>query len=123
MTDAYAYALVGAGLALALWTGIWTVLRRPVNAGQMIGALLLEAALAVQSGIALVRLILGQKIAEPVTFVAYSIGVLAPLALGIYLARIERTRWGSLAMCFTAIVVAVMTLRLQQLWRMEAPGV
>jgi hypothetical protein len=121
--DVYAYVLIGVALALAVWTGIWAGLRRPVNAGQMIGALLLEAALAVQSGIALVRMILGQRLAEPVTFVAYSIGILAPLALGIFLARAERTRWGSLAMCFTAIVVAVMTLRLQQLWRMEVSGV
>ena len=59
--------------------------------------------------------------AEPVTFVAYSLGVLLALPLGFYLAREERTRWGSLCLCFTAVVVAVMVLRLLQLW--QAPVV
>ena len=44
-------------------------------------------------------------------------GILLPLPLGFYLARVERTRWGSLSLCFTAVVVAVMTLRLMQLWQ------
>jgi hypothetical protein len=113
----FAYTLVGVGLGLAAWTGIWALRHRPVNAGQIVGCLLLEAALAVQTAIAVVRIILGFRLAEPVTFVAYSAGVLVPLALGIYLARIERTRWGSIALCFTAVVVVVMTLRLLQLWR------
>jgi len=77
----------------------------------------LEAALLVQTVIAIGKLIGGAEIEESVTFVAYSLGILLPVPLGFYLARIERTRWGSLSLCFTAVVVAVMTLRLIQLWR------
>ena len=117
MIPPLAWSLLGVGLALAVWAGISAGLRRPANAGQIVTCLLLEAGLAVQTAIAVIRIILGHKLGEPVTFVAYSVGVLVPLALGIYLARIERTRWGSLAVCFTAVVVAVMTLRLLQLWR------
>ena len=83
----------------------------------MVGAIVVEAALVVQTGIAIVQLAGGQELNEPVTFIAYSIGILLPLPLGFYLARIERTRWGSLSLCFTAVVVAVMTLRLMQLWQ------
>ena len=83
----------------------------------MVGAIVLEAALLVQTVIAIVQLVGGQELNEPVTFVAYSVGILLPLPLGFYLARIERTRWGSLSLCFTAVVVAVMTLRLMQLWQ------
>ena len=104
-------------MALALWAGIWAARRLPANAGQIIGCLLLEAALAVQSGIAIIKIILGSRLAEPVTFIAYAVGILVPLGLGIYLARIERTRWGSIGVSFTAVVVGVMTLRLLQLWR------
>lgn len=118
-----AYGLMIAGVLLAAWTGIWAARRRPANRGQLAGSIVLETALAAQSVIALVRVIGGFDVAEPATFIAYSFGVLAPLALGIYLARIERTRWGSIGLCFTAVVVAVMTLRLLQLWRMEVPGV
>lgn len=82
----------------------------------MVGAIVLEAALLIQAVIAVIRLIGGTQLDEPVTFIAYSVGVLLPLPLGFYLAREERTRWGSLSLCFTAVVVAVMTLRLMQLW-------
>jgi len=58
----------------------------------------------------------GHEPAEKVTFLAYLGGVLLPMPLGIQLARIERTRWGSIALCFTSVVVAVMMLRLLQLW-------
>ncbi len=123
MIASLAYAVIAAGLLLAAWTGWWAARHKPANAGQIVGMLVFTAALAVQSGIGLVRLIGGAPIAEPVTFVAYAIGVLAPPALGVYLARIERTRWGSLSLCFTAVVAAVMTLRLLQLWRMGVTGV
>lgn len=118
-----ASALMVLGVLLAAWTGGWAALRRPPNAGQIIGALVLELGLAVQTVIAIARIIGGYQVEEPATFIAYSVGVLAPLALGVYLARIERSRWGSIGLCFTAVVVAVMTLRLLQLWRMGAFGV
>lgn len=123
MTAPLAYALMVAGLVVAAWTGWWANRRKPVNGGQIIAAVVLEVALLVQSVLAVVRLSGDATVAEPVTFVAYAIGVLAPLPLGVYLARIERTRWGSISLCFTAVVVAVMGLRLLQLWRMGAPGV
>ena len=123
MTGPLAYALMVVGLLLAAWTGLWANRRKPVNAAQIIGALVLEAGLLVQSVIGIVRLAGDATVAEPVTFVAYAIGVLAPLPLGIYLARIERTRWGSISLCFTTVVVAVMGLRLLQLWRMGVPSV
>ena len=83
----------------------------------MVGAIVLEAALLVQTVIAIVATGRRAQLDRAVTFVAYSVGILLPLPLGFYLARIERTRWGSLSLCFTAVVVAVMTLRLMQLWQ------
>ena len=43
-TAPLAYALMAAGLFLAAWTGLWANRRKPVNAGQIVGALLLEGA-------------------------------------------------------------------------------
>lgn len=108
--------VIAAGLLLAAWAGIWALRRRPTNDAVMIGAIVLEVLLVVQSSIAVVR-VGGAGLIEPVTFVAYALGVLAPLPLGFYLARIERTQWGSLSLGFTALVTAVMTLRLLQVWR------
>ena len=111
------YGVLTAGLVLAAWTGWQAYRRRPTSEAQMWGAIVVEAGLLVQTAIALVRLAGGATVTEPVTFIAYSLGILAPLGLGFYLARLERTRWGSIALCFTAVVVAVMTLRLLQLWQ------
>lgn len=107
--------LLGLGLLLAAWTGLQAYLRRPANAPQLIASIALTAALLVQSVIGWFRMGAGVP-HDTVTFVAYSIGILLPLPLGIWVARLERTRWGSIALCFTAVVVAVMTLRLHQLW-------
>jgi hypothetical protein len=111
------YAVLAAGLGLALWTGVQAARRRPTSEAQMVGAIVVEVALLTQVVIALVQVVGGHELNEPVTFVAYSIGILLALPLGFYLAREERTRWGSLCLCFTAVVVAVMVLRLLQLWQ------
>ena len=118
MIDVLAYAVLAAGLALGVWAGIQAARRLPTNDALMIGAIVLEVAALVQSGLALARLS-GAHLHEPVTFAAYAVGILVPLPLGFYLARIERTRWGSIILAFTAVVVAIMTLRLLQIWRSD----
>lgn len=115
MITPLAMSLLGLCLALALWLGIQAGRRMPVNAPQIVTAGVLALGVLVSSVIAWVRLS-GVTLAEPVTFVAYSIGALAPLPVGIQLARLERTRWGSVSLCFLSIVTAVMLLRLHQLW-------
>lgn len=110
-----AYAIMAAGLLLAVWTGVSAGRHQPTGELQMVSVLLLEAALLVQSILSWVR-VGASSVDEPVTFIAYSIGVLAPLGLAFYLARIERTRWGSVIVCFAAVVITVMTLRLASLW-------
>jgi hypothetical protein len=118
LIDVLAYAVLTAGLVLGVWAGIQAHRRRPTNDALMIAAIAVELAVLAQSGIGLTRLS-GAQLAEPVTFSAYAVGILLPLPLGFYLARIERTRWGSIILAFTAVVVAVMTLRLLQIWRSE----
>ena len=116
MIPAFGYSLLAAGLLLCVWTG-WQAYRRlPVNGPQIVTALVIEGAILIQSVIAVVRVINGHEPFEKVTFLAYLGGVLLPLPLGVQLARLERTRWGSIALSFTAVVVAVMMLRLLQLW-------
>jgi len=117
MIQPLAIGILSAGLLLGAWTGFQAWRRRPTTEAQMVGAIVLEVALLVQAVVAIIGIIGGRELTEPVTFVAYALGILLPLPLGFYLARAERTRWGSLSLCFTAVVVAVMTLRLLQLWQ------
>ena len=112
----FAVVVIAAGLFLAGWAGIWAYRRLPTNDPLMVSAIVLEALLLVQAVIGLVR-VSSAGLVEPATFIAYTLGVLLPLPLGFYLARIERTRWGSVSLAFTALVTAVMTLRMLQIWR------
>lgn len=112
----FAVVVIAAGLLLALWAGIWAYRRLPTNDPLMIAAIVLEALLLAQAVIGLTR-VGGADLTEPVTFIAYTIGVLLPVPLGFYLARIERSRWGSASLAFTALVAAVMTMRMLQIWR------
>jgi hypothetical protein len=116
--DALAYSLVGVGLLLGAWCGIQAARDRATDTALMIAAIVVELALLVQTVVAVVRLS-GTHLTEPVTFLAYAVGILLPLPLGFYLARIERTRWGSITLGFTAVVAGVMTLRLLQIWRSD----
>lgn len=115
MIAGLSYSVMGFAALLALWTGVSAARHRPTGEIQMALVLVLEAALIAQSAIAWFRLS-SAGLDEPVTFVAYSIGILAPVAAAFYLARIERTRWGSIIVCFAAVVALVMTLRLAALW-------
>lgn len=114
-----AMTLLAIGLLLAIWTGMQAYLGRPANAPQLVTAIGLTGALLVQSIISLFRITAAVPL-DRVTFIAYSIGILFPLPLGIWVARLERTRWGSIALGFTSLVIAVMTLRLQQIWAATA---
>ena len=118
MIPALAYSLVAAGLLLGIWGGVLAARGRPTDDPVMIAAIVVEVALLAQSVIGLIRLA-GSGLAEPVTFIAYAVGILLVLPLGFQLARIERSRWGSGALAFTAVVAGVMTLRLLQLWRSQ----
>lgn len=118
MIDPLAYCLLAAGLLLGAWSGVQAARDRPTDDAMMVAAIVLEVALVVQTAIGLSRF--GSVgLSEPATFVAYALGILLPLPLGFYLARIERTRWGSIVLGFTAVVVGVMTLRLLQIWRSD----
>jgi hypothetical protein len=112
----FAVVVIAAALLLAGWAGIWALRRLPTNDPLMASAIAVEVLLLVQAAIGLVK-VSGAGLVEPVTFIAYGLGVLVPLPLGFYLARVERTRWGSISLAFTALVTAVMTLRMLQIWR------
>ena len=56
MIPVLGYAILAAGLVLALWTGIQAARRRPTSEAQMIGAIVVEVALLVQVVIALIQL-------------------------------------------------------------------
>ncbi len=53
---------------------------------------------------------------EPVLFFAYLVAVVLILPAAVLLARAERNRFGSLVIVVGGLVLAVLVVRLQQLW-------
>jgi hypothetical protein len=76
----------------------------------------LEILLLVQLVAGLIAAASTERDIETATFVGYLVGVvvLPPLAAGW--ALLERTRWGSAVIVVLGIVVAVMVVRLDQIW-------
>lgn len=116
MIGALVVALVVGALVLAGAALLWAALDRPVRMGHVIGAAAVEAVLAVQSVIAVVRVIGGTRPASTVTFVAYAVGSLFVLPLGVLWALEERTRWSSVVLAIAAFTVAVIVFRMGAVW-------
>jgi hypothetical protein len=102
--------LVGLGcLALALAD------RRPVL--WLLGGLAaVELAAVVQVLVAVVLVIRGERPDEPAVFAGYAIASLLVPPLGALWALSERSRWGTAAAGVSALVLAVLTVRLRQVW-------
>ncbi|MFP5335520.1 MAG: hypothetical protein ACLGIV_09415 [Actinomycetes bacterium] len=116
MIPALVTVLLVGGLVVGLWAAAAAALDRRVSGAQLIGAAVLELLLIAQAGISLVGLATGSREVEPVTFVGYWLTAVLLLPVGAFWAIGERSRWGNGVLSLTGFVVAVLVLRLQQIW-------
>jgi hypothetical protein len=107
--------LVGAG-GLAVASLVWAALDRPVRLGHLAVGALVEALLLVQGIVATGRIVAGTRPASVATFLAYAVGGLFVLPIGVLWALEERTRWSSVVLAVAAVTVAVIVLRMQVVW-------
>jgi hypothetical protein len=116
--DAVAVTLISIALALAAWSALMTVLKRPVGLSQLIGLAVAEIALLVQAVLAVLKMTDGQRPDGGIPlFSLYLAGslLLPPLA-GLW-GRADRSRWGSGVLVVAYLVMAVLIVRMQQVWR------
>ena len=117
--DALALAGIVGSLVVALWAFLLCA-RNELPSRSMYVALAVVAALvAVQVGIASVKLIGGGGPEEDnriVTFVGYMLTALLLPPAGAVLARMEPTRWGSGLIGAAMVILPVLILRMQQVW-------
>lgn len=112
--------LVAGGLGLAAAALVWAALDRPVRLGHLVASAVVEAVLLVQVVLALVRVAGGTRPPSTATFVAYGLGSLVVLPLGVLWALEERTRWSSVVLAIAAVTVAVIVLRMGAIWDTRA---
>lgn len=116
MIDWLRYAIIAVALVLAVAAYVdfraASPPRRPAQV-LLVAGVLLVVAQAVVAGVQMAR---GHEMTETATFVGYTATNLLLLPAAGYVARIERSRWSAVALLIAALTVAVLEVRLDQLW-------
>jgi hypothetical protein len=119
--DPLAFAIMIASLAVAAWCFVPVARDRFLDRSHLVLLGAVEFLVLVMAIVAVVRLIGGDHPVELITFVGYLLTTVLVLPAAVGLALMEPTRWGSMIAASSALVVAVLTLRLLQVWTPLAP--
>jgi biotin transporter BioY len=117
MLDALTLATGVAALLLAAWCG-WAAHRdQPTKDWHFLAMAVVSALALVQLVIGIVQLARGEKAEQGTTiFVAYLLGALACVPVAGFMSLAERTRWGSVTVAAGGLVLAVLEVRLYDIW-------
>ncbi|MFJ4714685.1 hypothetical protein [Streptomyces sp. NPDC088785] len=106
-----------AALALAAWCGFAASRDQPTKDWHFIGMAVVSVLALVQLVVGIVQLARGEKPEQGTTiFVAYLIGAFACVPAVGFMSLAERTRWGSATVAAGGVVLAVLEVRLYDIW-------
>ncbi|MBW1604096.1 hypothetical protein JJV70_18685 [Streptomyces sp. JJ66] len=106
-----------AALALAAWCGYAAYRDQPTKDWHFIGMASVTVLALVQLVVGVVALAGGGEPDEgTVVFVSYLLGCAAAIPAVAFLSLAERTRWGSATVAAGAFVLAVLQVRLHDVW-------
>jgi hypothetical protein len=116
VTGAFSTTIIVAGLALAGYALLMTVLNRRMSVPMLAAVGVLEILLLVQDGLIVARLAGGERPAGLPTLIGYLIATpLVPVAAAFW-GLMERSRWGPAVIAVAGLVAAVLMVRLHQIW-------
>ncbi|WP_330295491.1 hypothetical protein [Streptomyces sp. NBC_00503] len=117
MLEALTVAIGVAALALAAWCGFAAWRDQPTKDWHFIGMAVVSVLVLGQLVVGLVQLARGEKPEQgTVLFVAYLVGAFATIPAAGMLSLTERTKWGSVTVAAGAVVLAVLEVRLYDIW-------
>jgi hypothetical protein len=104
-------------LLLAAWCG-WAAYRdSPTKDWHFGGMAVVTLAVVLQVVVAVTQLSRGDRPAQGmVVFLAYLIGALCAIPAAAVMSLAERTRWGSAIVAAGGVILAVLELRLNEVW-------
>ncbi|MFF1417067.1 hypothetical protein [Streptomyces sp. NPDC058280] len=106
-----------AALALAAWCGFAAYRDQPTKDWHFIGMAVVSVLALAQLVVGIVQLARGEKADEgSVIFISYLLGALLAVPAAGFLSLSERTRWGSVTVSAGAVVLAVLEVRLHDIW-------
>ena len=116
MIDGLGYAVMAISVLVGLGLLLLAVLdRRPLDRIAA-GLLLVEGAALVQVLVCIVQAVRGERPTQTATFIGYALTSLLVPPAGALWALSEKTKWGTAAAGISALVLAVLTLRMRQVW-------
>jgi TRAP-type uncharacterized transport system fused permease subunit len=104
-------------LALVVAGGVAAARNRTTGRVALGIAVAVELVVLAQVVVAAVRLLAGTRPHEQATFIGYLAGVVVVLPVAVGWSLAERTRWNGVVLAVGAFTVAIMTARLQMMWR------
>jgi hypothetical protein len=114
--DGLAYAVMAVSVLVGLGTvGLALADRRPLTL-LAYGLVLVEVAALVQVLVAIVQAVRGDRPNEVATFIGYALTSLLVPPVGALWALSDKSKWGTGAAGVASLVLAVLTLRMQQVW-------
>jgi hypothetical protein len=114
--DGLAYAVQAVSVLVGLGAiGLALANRRPLTL-LAYGLVLIELAALVQVVVAVVQAVRGDRPTEVATFIGYALTSLLAPPVGALWALSDKSKWGTGAAGVAALVLAVLTLRMQQVW-------
>jgi len=117
MLDAVTITVSVASLLLAAWCGYATLRDQPTKDWHFIGMAVVTVLALVQTVVGVVKLAGGEKPHDgTVIFVAYLIGALCTIPAAAFMSLTERTRWGSAIVAAGGVILAVLEVRLFDIW-------
>ncbi|MFE7133630.1 hypothetical protein ACFVIM_22500 [Streptomyces sp. NPDC057638] len=117
MLDALTITVSVAALALAAWCGLAALRDQPTKDWHFIGMAVVTVLALAQLVVGVVKLADGGEPHEgATTFVVYLIGALFTVPAAAFLSLVERSRWGSATVAAGAVVLAVLEVRLYDIW-------
>lgn len=117
MLDALTVAVAVAALALAAWCGFAAYRDQPTKDWHFIGMAVVSVLALAQLVVGIVQMARGERPDQGMTiFIAYLIGAFLAVPAAGFLSLSERTRWGSVTVAAGAVVLAVLEVRLYDIW-------
>ena len=116
MIAVLAYVVMALAGAMVAWGLVTAAVDKPPGRAQLLFAAGVEVVTIVQTIVAFVVLGQGFRPVELATTIGYLIGIVVLIPVAWFWANVERTRFSGVVLAVAGLAVAVMTLRLLQLW-------
>jgi hypothetical protein len=115
--DSLTAVVAGSALALAVWCAVAVYRDEPTKDRHFVGMAVVAVLAVAQLIVGIVRMVNGGSPDQGAgVFVAYLLGATAAVPVAGYMSLAERTRWGSATVAAGAVVLAVLEVRLIDIW-------